>query len=486
MKVPFSKLIRISLACLALGNPLLAQQTGTEDARPNVLMIIIDDLNDWVSHMGGHPQLQTPNIDSIADAGVSFTNAHTMAPQCHPSRRAFFSGNPPFVSEIYNNGDRFKDQDHLVNQSLFRYFRQNGYYVVGAGKIIGGEESEDATDYFQSKGPRPKVEMLLESGETAGQSWGILPETVEGYNAVEDEPTVKLMEEVLAEDLVTKHDKPFFVIAGLYKPHLPFYVPQRFFDMHPLDEVLLPEINDNDRADLDEEAFCLLTRCNDNNTFGATDQEMRELVRAYLACSSYTDYNVGRILEAFENGPNSDRETIIILWSDHGYHLGEKQLAAKRTLWNESTRAPYIWVVPGKTPAGKQCSQPVDFSTTYTTLCELAGLPTPEWVSNRKSISPLLETPHCGKWDGVAVTTYMADNHTIVADGYRLIRYSINAPSSWELYDECEDQSEWTNLLFGRLETMEDLENSSDPIIQKAAELDYKLQAYLDEMKQSG
>ncbi len=449
--------------------------------KPNILFIIVDDLNDWVSHLGGHPQLETPNIDRLADRGVTFTNAHTMAPQCNPARRAFWSGLPPFASGIYVNGD--KNKPGMSEKSLFRYFRQNGYYVAGGGKIIGGEDLADSQDLFQPKGPRPKANLLLESGETAGQSWGILPESPSGYDAVEDEPTVRLMEDLLAEDLVAKHEKPFFLLAGLYKPHLPWFVPQRFYDLHPLKQVLLPEILDTDRDDLDPDAFCHLTRCNDNHTFDASDKAMREMVRAYLATASYTDFNIGRILNAFDQGPNSKRETIIILWSDHGYHLGEKQQAAKRTLWNESTRAPYIWVVPGVTRPGSVSHASVDYSNAYATVCDLAGLPTPVWVRNRKSMRPLLEDPKSNNWDAFAVSTYKPDNHTIVADGWRLIRYSVNAPKSWELYDEQADPQEWVNLLYGKLHTFEDLEYPEDPDLRKAAELNRKLQQYLDEMK---
>lgn len=470
----------VGFAAVTCPSDLMADDFDS-NPRPNVLMIIIDDLNDWTSHLGGHPQLRTPNIDRIVAKGVAFSEAHTMAPQCNPSRRAFFSGLPPFVSGIYTNSD--KNKPGMSEKSLFRYFRQSGYYVAGGGKIIGGEDLEDSTDVFKPKGPRPKVELMLETGKTANHEWGMLPDSEEGTEAVEDERTVQLMEQLLAEDLVRKHNKPFFLISGFYKPHLPWFVPKRFYDMHPLEQVQLPEILVNDRYDLDQDAFCHLTRCNDNNTFDASDKEMRELVRAYMACASYTDENVGRILDAFEKGPNRDRETIIILWSDHGYHLGEKQQVAKRTLWNESTRAPFIWVVPGLTPAGEICNEPVDFSRVYTTLCELAGLQTPQWVTNRDSLVSLLKNPDNTSRDGFAVSTYKEGNHSIVSRGYRLIRYSTNAPSSWELYNEKDDPSEWINLLYGKLETLEDLEHSKDPFVRKAVELNLKLEKYLEAMK---
>ncbi len=452
--------------------------------KPNVLMIAIDDLNDWVSHLGGHPQMQTPHIDRLAEMGVSFTQAHTMAPQCNPSRAAFFSGQPPFVSGIYQNSNDRPDSHH--RKSLFRYFRQQGYYVSGAGKIIGGEELEGSTDVFVRK-TRATTELLMEKDLDSLQSWGMYPDTPKGDQQVEDYVPVEFVLNELERDLVQDEEKPFFLMAGLFKPHVPFYVPKRYFDLHPLETLQLPEILENDRDDVDLDAVCKLARCGDQTTLEITELQLKEIIRAYMACVSYTDENVGKILDAFFEGPNAKYKdnTIIVLWSDHGYHMGEKQHICKRTLWNESTRAPYIWVAPGITPQNSLCDEPVDFSNAYATLCDLAGLDLPDWVSNRRSMRPLLRNPNNQKWQGMAVTTYVEDNHSIYANGMRFIRYSTNAPSSWELYDQRADPNEWVNLLHGKINTMQRWNNSDDAYVQKAKRMNQLLDGYLHEMKQN-
>jgi arylsulfatase A-like enzyme len=240
------------------------------------------------------------------------------------------------------------------------------------------------------------------------------------------------------EQLGKKRDKPFFLACGMIKPHLPWAVPQKYYDMFPKDEIKLPPHIKNDFSDIPKIAHKIGVP-GDHPKFLKTGR-WKDAIQSYLATIAYVDVCIGRLLDALETSPHKDN-TVIVLWGDHGWHLGEKERWRKFTLWEEATRAPLIWYAPGVTKANTVCSKPVDFMSIYPTLCELAGIDTPSHVEG-KSLVPLLKDPKA-KWNGVAVTTHGYMNHSVRNEHWRYIRYK---DGSEELYDHRKDPYEWKNL----------------------------------------
>jgi arylsulfatase A-like enzyme len=243
-----------------------------------------------------------------------------------------------------------------------------------------------------------------------------------------------------AKELEKKHDKPFFLAAGIFRPHMPWNVPKKYFDKFPLEKIELPPFNKDDLKDLPEEGLKMAHPDQDHNKI-ENEMQWKEAIRAYLACIAYADAQIGRILDAYEKSPEKEN-TMIVLWGDHGWHLGEKHHWRKFTLWEEATRSPMIWVVPNITKGGSKCSRTVDFMSIYPTLAEVNGLKIPSHVEG-KSISKLLKDPN-SKWDLPAITTFKQGNHGVRSEKFRYIKYEKGGE---ELYDEIKDPYEWKNLI---------------------------------------
>jgi arylsulfatase A-like enzyme len=243
----------------------------------------------------------------------------------------------------------------------------------------------------------------------------------------------------IIDQLGRKHDRPFFLAAGLHKPHMPWFVPRKYFEMYPLDKIELPPTLDTDLEDVPT-AGVQMARPQGDHADILRSGRWKEAVQAYLAAISYTDTNVGRLLEALDRSPHRDN-TIVVFWGDHGWHLGEKLHWRKFALWEESTRAPLVWVAPGVTKAGGVSERTVDFMSIYPTLLDLCGIPIPKHVEG-SSIRPLLENPSA-QWDHPALTTFRFGNHSVRSERWRYTRYNDGGE---ELYDESKDPLEWTNL----------------------------------------
>jgi arylsulfatase A-like enzyme len=239
--------------------------------------------------------------------------------------------------------------------------------------------------------------------------------------------------------LSKKHDQPFFLTVGFHKPHMPWNVPKKYYDMHPLDQIELPPHTTNDLADVPAGGLKFAKPAGDHARVIQSGR-WKEAVQAYLAAISYLDAQVGRVLDAYEKSPHR-ANTIICFWGDHGWHLGEKEHWRKFALWEESTRTPFIWVVPGVTKAGGVSERTVDFMSIYPTLCDLAGIPLPSHVEG-KNIRGLLANPSA-EWKEPALTTYHQGNHALRTERWRYIRY---ADGGEELYDHSNDPYEWKNL----------------------------------------
>ncbi len=421
--------LRLIPAALLAATALAEEKPAS--SRPNVLIIAVDDLNHWIGYTGRNPQTKTPNIDRLSARGVSFSNSHTAAPVCNASRAAIFSGRRPSSTGVYGNAD---DWRRIVppERTLVGVFKKAGYTTLGSGKIYHGglNRRSDWDDYFKNEGPR--------GPEPAGSKGvgGIRFGPVDAEDsALSDHRIV----DYGIRQLSKKHDKPFLLTVGLHKPHMPWFVPRKYFDLHPLDSIQLPPVRENDRDDIPPTALATVRPHGDHEQIIRSGR-WKEAVRAYLAAVSYADAEIGRLLDALDASEYRDN-TIVVLFGDHGWHLGEKEHWRKFSLWEEATRAPLIWHIPGLTRPGGTSTRPVDFTSIFPTLLDLAGIAKPAHLEG-ESIRPLLADP-AAEWRGHALTTWLRANHSIRTEHWRYTRY---ADGSEELYDHRQDPYEWDNL----------------------------------------
>jgi arylsulfatase A-like enzyme len=406
--------------------------------KPNVLFIAIDDLNHWVGHLGRHPQTKTPNIDRLAKMGVSFTKAYCTAPACNPSRASLMSGLRPNTTGCYDNNQPWHpaiSDDKLLNT----HFAANGYRVYGAGKIYHSSERGGTWTDYAAGGKGGGAKKALQLHPTAKD--GGVPGSIRFGpldNADEDMPDYATVSYCI-ERMNEQSEQPFFVAAGLVKPHMDFSVPKKWFDLFPLESIQLPPHREDDLQDVPP-AGVKMAKPEGDHAKMVKSGRWKEAVQAYLATIAFCDSQVGRLLDALEKSPARDR-TIVCLWSDHGWSLGEKSHWRKFALWEEPTRTVFLWKAPGMTQPGGVCERPVDFASIFPTLCALTGLARPAHVEGH-DITPLLKNPKA-EWEFPAITTWGKKNHAIRTEGWRYIRY---ADGSEELYDESADPLEYTNL----------------------------------------
>ncbi len=407
--------------------------------RPNVLLIAIDDLNDWVSVLKGHPDARTPNIDRLAARGVLFTQAHCQAPICNPSRTSLMLGLRPSTTGVYENSPWFRSVPALRERvTLKQHFEAQGYETLTTGKIYHGSKVDPPS--FKTVGPLPGQRLPQDQRQvTEGPGvkglwdWGaqVYPDAEFG-----DYITTSWAVEQLSEE----QEKPFFMAVGLYRPHVPLYAPGRLFDALPVDRVHLPNVLDEDRMDLPKSALDLVRNTTPPpHAWMKSSGAWTDVVRAYLACVHFADEQVGRLLDALDHSPHANN-TIIVLLSDHGFHLGEKEIWAKRTLWERSTRVPLMISLPDGL-RGVSCERPVELLSLYPTLIELCGIAARDDLDGA-SFAPLLKDP-AAPWDHPAITTLGQNNHAVRSERWRYIRYADGAE---ELYDHTADPNEWHNL----------------------------------------
>lgn len=406
--------------------------------QPNILFIAIDDMNDWTGFLGGHPQVKTPNMDALAAKGVNFTNAHCIAPACSPSRNALLFGVEPFHSGFYP----FYKLENVPSKVMSKYtslptfLKQNGYNTYGAGKIHHGFAPTDAewTNFHKKKGA--KLVYQPEKGYQQGDNvkMAFCPTS----NPLPEHPDHQVADYGI-DVLNQSHEKPFFLGVGIVKPHLAFVCPEQFFDLYP-ETVAAPEIKPDDFDDIPWAARAN-AKLRDEVEF-RKDDNWNKVRRAYLACISWADYNVGRVLDALEKSEYADN-TVVVLWSDHGYHLGEKRSFRKFSLWEEATRVPFIIRDPRPDSGAKSgdCNEAVSLIHVYRTICDFAGLTPPEYVDGFSLVSQLREPQK--EIPTPAITTWGRGNYTVRSDLWRYTRYF---DGSEELYHNAEDPNEWTNL----------------------------------------
>lgn len=502
----------------AMGSLAAQSLFNKPDAQPkNILLIICDDLNDTIAGMGGHPQARTPNIERLIARGMRFTNAHCNAPICGPSRASLWTGIYPHTSGLYGydqQKNHWRDNPTLKDAvTVFEHFMNNGHEVYGTGKVFHNGHEDNSVwlgpDGFNglglpaSFGPFPWDGVSHHpNGKRKGAAHPSMPgyyhdkywecfaplsdvPTVGNYTGwsgdhedfhyvdendrdlMPDEESAQWVCQRLGED----HKKPFFITLGLNRPHVPRYVPRVYYDLFPLEEIELPPYMKNDLDD------CAQILWKDPVTGRPTyfSEELGRLIDAggeelwkrwiqsYLAAVAFTDAQVGAVLDALDAGPYKD-DTTVILTSDHGYHMGEKEHLQKTTIWGEVTRVPLVIHVPGMTPANSECPLPVSLIDLYPTLIDLARLPREPNAGGNDveldghSLVPLLQDPG-GTWSGPTVALSclhgwdeLQPNEPGQATRQQFSirsmrwRYTYCYNREEELYNHLDDPHEWHNL----------------------------------------
>ena len=426
---------------------LFVLQFSLAQERPNVLFIAIDDLNDYVNCMNGTVSIPTPNIDKLAKSGLLFNNAHSQAPLCGPSRASVMTGLYPSTSGNYLqvHDENIKKSSKATKNAIFipDYFEKNGYKTMAVGKIYHGGDAaqtfQEYGGYFNLDGLRPPERMnydptkLPQKKGTTYTDWGAYPEndSLMGDYKIAQWAVDKLQQ---------KHDQPFFLAVGFNKPHVPWHVPQKWFDMFPLEDIETPPYNKDDFDDIP-----LMAQKVAEVPMMPTTEELiewkqwKEVIQAYSATVAFADAQVGKVLDALEKS-NYKNNTIIVLWSDHGYDLGEKNRVAKHALWERDTRSILIFKeIEAK--GGKICSSPVGLIDIYPTLVDMCKLPALEQLDGR-SLTRFIEEPNL-TWEHPALSFYGKKNVVVRGERYRLTQYE---DGSLELYDMKKDPNEWYNL----------------------------------------
>lgn len=419
--------------------------------RPNVLFISVDDLNDWIEPLGGHPQSRTPKLNRLADEAVNFTQNYCASPSCNPSRTALLTGIHTYNSGMYSNYQVWREVLPDA-QTLPQYFSENGYWSAGAGKIFHNNmpDPQSWEDYYPSKekhmpdyfypNPDTTVNMPVFQNMYGDFDWSPieLPDEETGdYKSVE----------WIINQLRREHTRPFFLACGIYRPHVPWYVPQKYFDMFPIELIKLPKVLENDLDDIGERGRELAYRSGGYHKHVVEAGQWEKAIQGYLASIAYADALVGRLLDALENSRYADN-TIVMLWSDHGWQLGEKEHWRKFALWENVARTVLMIKVPKGTvglpegsKVGVRCDRITSLMDMFPTLIELCGLPEKEGLDGR-SLVPLLKNP-ATEWNYPALTTYDYSEFSIRTENWRYVRY---IDDSEELYDHRNDPEEWTNL----------------------------------------
>jgi len=450
---------RLALTAFVIISAFVHQLNGA-DSKPNVLFLAVDDMNDWIGCLETTPHALTPNIDALAKRGVNFTNAHTAGVFCAPSRAAIFSGQYASTTGCYTTPNYFVGHPDI--EALQMSFSKAGYTTLGAGKLFhhpaGAIDQRGWTEFFlrnqvqrehgwpleswssETPVPQPFPASVYNKGQKfkAGLflEWGPIP------NDKEDEMADTIRVNWAVDQLKKKHDKPFFLGCGLYTPHFPNYCPQKYFDMYDRANIKLPPMLDDDLEDLPPKT----RRQRENrkrlhherlSKMGAVD----DAIHGYLACISYADAMLGRVLDGLDESPYADN-TIVVLWSDHGYHHGEKGQWGKHTLWERTSNVPFIWAGPGVAEGAKP-DVTVSLIDIYPTLVEMCGLPMPAHRLEGESIATTLKSPNMAKDRTVFLPYITPGEYAVINRDWRYIRYGDDGE---ELYNLHEDPNEWNNL----------------------------------------
>lgn len=444
----------LCLACCGFSASYAAEQ------RPNVLFLAVDDMNDWIGCLGSTPRGLTPNIDRLASRGVCFTNAHTAGVFCAPSRAAIFSGQYASTTGCYESPYYFVSHPEI--EPLQLSFAKAGYKTLGAGKLYhhpaGAIDQRGWSEFFlrnpsqrksgwpldswseETPFPKPFPASIYNRGKTI--KGGLFLEWAGIPNDKEEQMADTIRANWAAEQVSKEHEKPFFIACGLYAPHYPNYCPKKYFDLYDRDEIKLPPIREDDLEDLPPAERKQRTNRKQQHyeplvAMGAHP----DAIHGYLACISYADAMLGRILDALDASPNA-KNTIVVLWSDHGYHLGEKGQWGKHTLWERTSNVPFIWAGP-VVAEGKKTNVTASLIDMYPTFVEMCNLPAPGQTLEGVSLASTLGNPSAASDRSVFLPYIRPGEFAVINRDWRYICYGEKGE---ELYDLQADPNEWTNL----------------------------------------
>lgn len=422
---------------------------ASDAKKPNVLFVAIDDQNDWVGSLGGHPLAKTPYLDTLAGRGTVFLNAHCQSPLCNPSRTSLMLSLRPTTTGVYGLSPWFRTLPEWRGRvTLPQYFKANGYATYTTGKIYhgnaGGPVARQAEfDVWGPNGgmgakPPQKLIPPTPMGNHPAMDWGVFPHRDEDKGDYIN--TSWAIEKLKA----APKEEPMFLAVGYYLPHVPCHVTQKWYDLYPDDDSVLPKILRNDRDDTPRFSWYLHWELPEPRLkWVEENRQWRNLCRSYLASTSFVDAQIGRLLEALQASGRADN-TIVIVWGDNGWHLGEKGITGKNTLWSGGTRVPLIFAGPG-VAGGQRCMQPAELLDIYPSLIDLCGLSKRNDLEG-VSLLPQLKDAQT-KRERPAITSHNQGNHAVRSERYRFIHY---ADGSEEFYDVQADPGEWVNLVKDR------------------------------------
>ena len=506
---------------------LLNGCTDKEKKPPNILLIMIDDLNDYNEDLNGHPQVITPNIKNFAKSAVSFKNAYSNDPMCGPSRSSMLLGVYPHNSSNFWQKSWLQNEVLSNTKTIMEKFKENDYNVIGSGKILHHNkndlwsEFEHQADYSPiaylgewergKKGiahpsvPKPyrtikELDGLNMAGGAIDGSYGPLTNLdsikIDGkqvrwaygpsrqgktFNYIDednrdltpDEINANWAEKRLLELASSDNDNPFFLAVGFLRPHTPLIVPKKYFDMYPLENIQLAKILENDKEDTylhtvsqfetpGRSVRSIEMYKNLVSSYYDDEEGLKRFTQAYLACVTAVDDNIGQVLRAVNNSSLKDN-TIVVIVSDHGWTMGEKEHVYKNSLWEESTRVPMLIRAPGKSKPNSKVYHPVSLIDVYPTLLDLAGLDN-ETIKNEKgksldgfSLKPFLNNPELKDWEGpdaALSVVYTSDKNAEIPSNHHYSvrtkdwRYILYNTGEEELYNNANDPKEWNNLIF--------------------------------------
>jgi len=489
------------------------------DTPPNIVLIMVDDLNDYPEVFNGHPQSKTPNIKKLASSGVSFLKAYSNDPMCGPSRASMITGIYPHNSSNFWQESWLKNEVLSNTKTIMEKFKENGYNVIGSGKILHHNKKEIWSEFKHnadygpvaykgvhkrgkkgiahpdvpkpfgdigqidgSFGPFKNLNNFKKDGEQLSWAYGGSRGYKEfKYNSEEDrdltpdEINAQWAEDRLKKLAKSNDDKPFFLAVGFVRPHTPLIAPKKYFDMYPLEDIQLANILENDKDDTffhledqfetkDRRTRSIESYINLVKSYKDPKEGLKRFTQAYLACVSAVDDNIGQVMKVIDNSKLKDN-TIVILVSDHGWTMGEKDHVYKNSPWEESTRIPMTIRAPGVSKPNSKVEHPVSLIDIYPTLLDLAGLDN-KTVKNEKgkpldghSLKPFLEDPNTEKWNGpkgALSVVYSSDkNKNNTANHHYSLRtkdwrYIIYDSGNEELYNNSSDPKEWNNLLYNK------------------------------------
>lgn len=423
-------------------------QPSPAAGKPNVLFLICDDLNcDLACY--GHPLVKSPHIDRLASRGVRFENAYCQYPLCGPSRASFMSGLYPDQTLIHRNAIYLRE--HIPNvQTMSQMFRAHGYLATRIGKIYhysvpkhigtGGHDDPYSWDFTINPRGRDKDDedkiFSLRPGNFGGTlSWlaaeGTDEQQTDGIAAIE------------AERLLKKYattGESFFLAVGLYRPHTPYVAPKKYFEMYPLEEISVPTIPNGYLKTLPKPARQSIVRKKDQ--VNLPTELAQQAIQAYYASITFADAQIGRILDALEKLGLHDN-TVVMLTSDHGYHMGEHGHWQKTTLFENAAQVPLIVASPNMDQAGQSTKALAEMVDLYPTLAELCGLTTPDYLSGVSlvpSLNDIKSSPRSS-----AFTQY-ATGYSIRTPRFRFTAWGEKGVDGFELYDHQKDQQELQNV----------------------------------------